>query len=844
MTALTLQPARVNIPLHGASDGLGNNDCGDWKRQERINAARHAYLHALIFGEERRRTRGQIGPKREPLFVRDSTGLTTAPGYKRRGYRSLSWPPVEVKRMAAVVEEEVAPDTVPSSPPDLSYSKSSDSSGQSDSSDEEAEKRSQYSNVSVDGRNSIEDRNQKPESRPTLRRPPPRSHTTGDMGRQYPSPPLSAKENRFPSLRGQVNGALRDQSLNLPSQRGLRRGLTAPSEPNVFLRSSPKMSSRSPSPTKPFMQNGVSVSPQTLASSTPRQSGDLRSPGLTSQFARRQSWQPGRKSVKQLEAECDDVDEEVPDDAVLENVPISPMPGQPRSSRSATPSPQRKPSHTNLHSARLPKQAKRPSVPTILPNGQYGAARSPRHGPGKMPMLVHSKTMPAFLGDPFSRRQRSKSWTEDLNEEAKQLSVALEEFADRQSIDKHGTCSGTNSVTSSPPRPSMTKQRAKTSIWDLPTVQTGQVMIDPLPISKEKEAVLTKTRPSWLPPKDPKEDQRHMKEWGQMMARAMEAEKKRAVREREAQETHDEVQGSIARIWDQHVLPNWDVVVAEPRTRELWWRGVTPRSRGTVWQRAIGNDLQISEATFDAALARAAETEEVIAEMSDDDRAKSKEHQWFEAITRDVLTACPDITAPEHRAPFQNALRDVLKAYAMYRSDVGYVYGTHLVAGILCLHLKPTDAFVTLANLLNRPLPLAFLLHDTAAMNRTYDLVLSTLMYKFTRLHDHLTAPATDLKPAEFLDPMFRCLFAYHLPTEHVARIWDIFVFEGDKVLIRAAVAVLGKLERRLYGSKEEILRVVGWQIESGWDLGSEEDFIRAVRDAGKVDAKGSANGS
>jgi hypothetical protein len=370
-------------------------------------------------------------------------------------------------------------------------------------------------------------------------------------------------------------------------------------------------------------------------------------------------------------------------------------------------------------------------------------------------------------------------------------------------------------------------------------MQKGQIMIDPLPISKEKEAVLTKTRPSWLPPKDQKEDQKHMKEWEQMMARAAKNEHKRTLREREAQENHEELKGSIARIWDQHVLPNWDAVVKEPRTRELWWRGVTPRSRGVVWQRAIGNDLELSDSSFDAALSRAAACEEKIAEMTPEDRAKSKEAAWFDAIARDIRSACPEVRAPERRAPFQNALRDVLKAYAMYRSDVGYVYGTHLVAGVLCLHLKPVDVFVTLANLLNRPLPLAFLVHDTAAMGRTYELVLSTLKYKFTHLHDHLTSTSTGVSPEEYLDPMFRCLFAYHLPTELVARVWDIFMFEGDKALIRAAVACLGRLERRLYGSREEILDVVSWRNEKMWDLGPEEEFVKAVREAGKVDPKG-----
>jgi len=55
-------------------------------------------------------------------------------------------------------------------------------------------------------------------------------------------------------------------------------------------------------------------------------------------------------------------------------------------------------------------------------------------------------------------------------------------------------------------------------------------MIDPLPISKENEAVLSRTRPSWLPPKDPAEEKRHLKEYQRMMAQAAEAEKKEGSR--------------------------------------------------------------------------------------------------------------------------------------------------------------------------------------------------------------------------------------------------------------------------------------------------------------------------
>ncbi|KAK3701072.1 hypothetical protein LTR37_015634 [Vermiconidia calcicola] len=868
--AVLLAPARLNLraPLTTV-DELNldpenrREDDAFWElHDDSIATLRHDYLHSLILGE--RWASGEEsahcrldGTGKDEVFRVSLPETIAAPGVCVRAQRSLLEPFVfDTRRMATTMDNEnVVTETAPSSPPDLSYSKSSKSSSssvRSDSSDEatSTEKLSQYDGVRIDERHSIEDSNLKPESRPTLKRPPPRSKTMEDVGKRVISPPMRMKEERYPSLKHAVNGVLRDQSLNLPQGRGMRRGFTSPSSPSIITHGGQKMSSRSPSPSKAHMRNGFVTSPQMLPSSTPRLSADARSPTSLSssgQFARRKSWQPGRKSVRELEAECDDADEEVPDEAVLENVPISPLPGQfrmsPRSSRSATPSPQRRPphptlpripSHTNLHSANVPKNAKRPSAPTILPNGQYGSPRSPRHP--RPPLLHHSNTMPAFPGEPLSRKHRSKSWTEDLNEEARQISAALEEFSDRLSTEKHG--SGTNSVANSPPRPSFSKQRSKTAIMDLPDAQKGNIMIDPLPVSKEKEAVLSRTRPSWLPPKDQKEEKRHVREWEAMMARAAESEKKRLLKEREDHENHIELTGNLARIWEQHVLPDWDVIIHEPRTRELWWRGVTVRSRGVVWQKAIGNELGLSDSSFDAALQRANDIEDKVTEMPAEERNESKEAAWLDAIARDVQVACPGLEDLDKRAPFQNSLRDVLKAYAMYRSDVGYIYGTHLIAGILCLHLRPVEAFVALANALNRPLPLAFLVHDVGGMARSYDLVLSTLKYKFTKLHDHLTCTATGLKPEEYLEPMFRCLFASHLPATHVSRIWDIFVFEGDKALVRAAVAALGKLEGSLYGSRDEILDILSWRNEKGWDVGSEEEFMKAVREAGKVDSK------
>jgi Rab-GTPase-TBC domain len=434
-------------------------------------------------------------------------------------------------------------------------------------------------------------------------------------------------------------------------------------------------------------------------------------------------------------------------------------------------------------------------------------------------------------------RSHTTSWDiamSDLSEEARALTQVLEQHAEESEKKQEETVQNGN------PRKRMSadKRSVTMSAIELPPVRKGEMMIDPLPCSKEKEKVLTRTRPSWLPPKDPKEEKKHLKQYQEMMALSLEAEQKRAKRIQEEQCRRDSHQSSMARIWEQHVLPNWDAVVQEPRTRELWWRGVTPRDRGTVWQKAVGNELGISEQTYTTALNRANAAESRLLKLSEEDREKEKEHHWFEDINHDVKEAFPELKIFQPDGPLHQALVEVLTAYTMYRSDIGYTHGVHCVAALLLLNLDAPNAFTTLANLLNRPIPSAFLTSNAVAIPKIHNLVLDALSYKYPALHIHLTSPNLALPPAEYLDPMLRSLFcSSKFGPDIASRIMDVYVFENDKMLIRAAVGTLAKLEARLYGNMREILDVLAFDKPMAkWDLGNEDEFTQLVREAGKVD--------
>lgn len=322
------------------------------------------------------------------------------------------------------------------------------------------------------------------------------------------------------------------------------------------------------------------------------------------------------------------------------------------------------------------------------------------------------------------------------------------------------------------------------------------------------------------------------------------------------------------------MYPNWDRALREPRIRELWWRGIPPRNRGTIWKRAIGNELALTEETFTKALLRAKDLQG----KKDVESENSKRLlDCFEAIETDVPKAFPDMNLFQGCGPLRQTLIDVLQAYCMYRSDVGYIHGLHTIAALLVLQFPtPASAFLAMANALNRPLPVAFLTWDRGAMARSYTLASDTLRYKFTRLHTHLT-DTLNLSEAEIWEPIFRSLLTNGLDLERISRVWDCWVFEGDRIMIRSAVAILGCLQSQMFSfhqsdeqSRLAVRDVLGWgprshgantqkpkerhsapaaagfgggQIENPgiadyWVLGAsgdEDDFMNAVREAGKV---------
>jgi hypothetical protein len=287
-----------------------------------------------------------------------------------------------------------------------------------------------------------------------------------------------------------------------------------------------------------------------------------------------------------------------------------------------------------------------------------------------------------------------------------------------------------------------------------------------------------------------------------------------------------------AEHWSTLLLPKWTPEMTTPTLRathrKMWWNGIPPRLRGAVWSKAIGNDLGVTEATYGIALQKA--QQEV---TRHDDEALEGRYRYIVESTRDVF---PDLGVFGEKQPMHQELVDVCLAYSMYRPDIPHSsFDIQHIAALLLLNLPASQAFVTLSNLMNRPLPLSFLVHDQNAIHAAYSTTLHALAKKSPGLAQRLE----DLRvePRDYLFHMLGSLFCGRLDVEFAARVMDVYAIEGDKIIPRTAVAVLGLLEGSCVegdaASVARILREKG--VQGGVTV---EAFMAAVFEAGKSGEK------
>ncbi|KIR53899.1 hypothetical protein I315_03514 [Cryptococcus gattii Ru294] len=315
------------------------------------------------------------------------------------------------------------------------------------------------------------------------------------------------------------------------------------------------------------------------------------------------------------------------------------------------------------------------------------------------------------------------------------------------------------------------------------------------------EKVISHTRPSWLPPKDRIEDVIHLHQWEDMMRHAREHEKV-LVKEAEVRRLEKEKRLTVE-------APKWEMLLSDEKEfsvkkvkeneewRKLWFEGVPSHLRGKAWSMAVGNPLALSKDIYKTYLARARKG--LATGRFPVDLLKTIEGDMDNTlVTLKIFT---------RGSPLRDDLRELICAWLVFRSDEGLGYAPYinLLCAMLLLVSPPPTAFLILLNVLSRPLLRAFFTPLSPEISAYYRILENLQADRYPKIYANCKALGVGVP-----ESWFRSLLVEQVGFECSCRLWDQIMLDGDGFVFRAALAIFGYLEPRLYyPDKQEVLSVL-----------------------------------
>lgn len=114
------------------------------------------------------------------------------------------------------------------------------------------------------------------------------------------------------------------------------------------------------------------------------------------------------------------------------------------------------------------------------------------------------------------------------------------------------------------------------------------------------------------------------------------------------------------------------------------------------------------------------------------------------------------------------------------------------LAATLLLNLDLCEAFVSFANLLNRPLLHAFFRLDQVKMSQFYSAFDALLKTHLPKVHFHLYT--LNLTPDLYLTEWIYTLYSRSLPLDLASRVWDVYCRDGDDFIFRVAIGTVNNI--------------------------------------------------
>lgn len=276
----------------------------------------------------------------------------------------------------------------------------------------------------------------------------------------------------------------------------------------------------------------------------------------------------------------------------------------------------------------------------------------------------------------------------------------------------------------------------------------------------------------------------------------------------------NEIEMERVKKWLKMTKKKDQSIYEQPKLHKRVYKGIPDSLRHTVWSRLLNLGKVMEDAKNRnkyqemLTLARTWSTE--ARQIDSDVNRQFREHVFYR----------------ERYSVKQKSLFNVLVAYSMYNTEVGYCQGMSGLAGLLLMYMDEEEAFWALSILLSDrkyamhglfiegfPKLTRFLAH--------HDKIIAKFIPKLKKHFDQY-----NLDSILYSLKWFFVVFIERIPFSLCLRVWDVYLLDGEKVVTAMAYTILRLHKTKILKLKDMDLIVQYIQTKLHLDFGYDDDFV------------------
>uniref|UniRef100_A0A182P766 Rab-GAP TBC domain-containing protein n=1 Tax=Anopheles epiroticus TaxID=199890 RepID=A0A182P766_9DIPT len=257
---------------------------------------------------------------------------------------------------------------------------------------------------------------------------------------------------------------------------------------------------------------------------------------------------------------------------------------------------------------------------------------------------------------------------------------------------------------------------------------------------------------------------------------------------------------------------SWDDKAVQAKVRKRVFKGIPEKVRGQVWCKLLNLEqvMKGEEGKYKKMLELARNWSTEARQIDKDVNRQFRDHIFYR----------------ERYSDMQKSLFNVLVAYSMYNSEVGYCQGMSGLAGVLLMYMKEEEAFWALSILLadakfamhglfieGFPKLTRFLAH--------HDKIITKFIPKLKKHFDQC-----NLDSILYSLKWFFVVFIERIPFSLCLRVWDIYLLDGEKVVTAMAYNIL-RMHKQYILKLRDMDQIVQYiQTRLCEDFGYDDDTV------------------